>query len=818
MISKELQTTLNLALAKASERRHEYLTLEHLLLALLEDKECCDILKACGGSVKDIRADLEEFLKDNMEELPNHIDVMPSYTAALERVLTRAYMQAESSAQTTIDSGNVLAAMFQEKRSHSVFLLEKAGITRLDVLSYISHGISKTDVEGHGKDRDDYRDQGETRERNDEGDDDRSADPLAAYTTNLIESAANAKIDPLIGREAEVKRTIQILCRRRKNNPVYVGDPGVGKTAIAEGLALKIQRGEVPSALKDCEVYSLDMGSLLAGTRYRGQFEQRLKSVIKALQSRSNVILFIDEIHTIVGAGAVSGGNMDASNILKPALASGSLRCIGATTFPEYKQAFDKDKALARRFQKIDVSEPSIEDTIKILTGLKSYYEAHHGVTYTDEAIRQAAELAGKHVNDNFLPDKAIDVIDEAGAMIKLMEPEERPSKEITVHDIELIVASMAKIPPKSVSGSDKEKLKVLEGELKGVVFGQNHAVEQVVKAIKLSRAGLSQPTKPIGSFLFSGPTGVGKTELAKQLAKVLGVNFLRFDMSEYMEKHTVSRLIGAPPGYVGFDQGGLLTDAINKTPHVVLVLDEIEKAHPDIYNILLQVMDHASLTDNNGKKADFRNVILIMTTNAGAREMTSDDIGFKGLTKNEASNDASFSQSRVSIAQGKGKSAVEKTFSPEFRNRLDAWVVFNQLTYGDISRVVDKFVGEVRAQLYEKEVTIEIDGESRKWFADHGFDKLYGARPMNRLIQQKVREPLAEEILFGSLEHGGTVKVSVEKDDIKLTCTSEKRERPAPEPLDGASPAPAPKEGLESIALSTVLKPEPVTQPEKID
>ncbi|MBC7997797.1 MAG: AAA family ATPase, partial [Leptolyngbya sp.] len=612
MISKELQTTLNLALAKASERRHEYLTLEHLLLALLEDKECCDILKACGGSVKDIRAELELFLKENMEELPNHIDVMPSYTAALERVLTRAYMQAESSAQTTIDSGNVLAAMFQEKRSHSVFLLEKAGITRLDVLAYISHGISKTDAEGMGKDRDDYRDQGETRERDDEGDEDRSADPLSAYTTNLIERAANSKIDPLIGREAEVKRTIQILCRRRKNNPVYVGDPGVGKTAIAEGLALKIQRGEVPTALKDCEVFSLDMGALLAGTRYRGQFEQRLKSVIKALQSRSNVILFIDEIHTIVGAGAVSGGNMDASNILKPALASGELRCIGATTFPEYKQAFDKDKALARRFQKIDVSEPSIADTIKILTGLKSYYEAHHGVTYTDEAIRQAAELAGKHVNDNFLPDKAIDVIDEAGAMVKLMEPEDRPSKQITVHDIELIVASMAKIPPKSVSGSDKEKLKVLDGELKSVVFGQNHAVEQVVKAIMLSRAGLSQPTKPIGSFLFSGPTGVGKTELAKQLAKVLGVNFLRFDMSEYMEKHTVSRLIGAPPGYVGFDQGGLLTDAINKTPHAVLVLDEIEKAHPDIYNILLQVMDHASLTDNNGKKADFRNVILI--------------------------------------------------------------------------------------------------------------------------------------------------------------------------------------------------------------
>lgn len=596
-------------------------------------------------------------------------------------------------------------------------------------------------------------------------------DPLEAYTTNLIERAAKAKIDPLIGRENEVKRTIQILCRRRKNNPVYVGDPGVGKTAIAEGLALKIQRGEVPSALKDCKVYSLDMGALLAGTRFRGQFEQRLKSVIKALQDIPGVILFIDEIHTIVGAGAVSGGSMDASNILKPALASGELRCIGATTYPEFKQAFDKDKALARRFQKVDISEPSIEDTIKILNGLKSYYEEHHGVTYTEDAITQAAELAGKHVNDSFLPDKAIDVMDEVGASVKLMEEKDRPSKVITVHDVELVVASMAKIPPKSVSGSDKDKLKSLEQELKNVLFGQNHAIEQVVKAIKLSRAGLSQPTKPIGSFLFSGPTGVGKTELAKQLAKVMGVNFLRFDMSEYMEKHTVSRLIGAPPGYVGFDQGGLLTDAINKTPHTVLVLDEIEKAHPDIYNILLQVMDHAALTDNNGKKADFRNVILIMTTNAGAREMTADDIGFKGRVSEDQEKSDSFSQSKISIAQGKGKSAVERTFSPEFRNRLDAWVVFNQLSYSDITRVVDKFVNEVRAQLFEKNVEIELDEPARKWFADKGFDKLFGARPMSRLIQQKIREPLAEEILFGKLEHGGVAKVSTEGDEIKVTC-----------------------------------------------
>jgi len=773
MISKELQDTLNLALAEAAKRRHEYLTLEHLLYALLEDKGACDIIRACGGSVKEIRKELDEFMTNNMEQLPSGIEAMPSYTAALERVLTRAYMQAESSAQTTIDSGNVLAAMFQEKRSHSVYLLEKAGISRLDVLSYISHGISKVEAgrgTGTGKEK------GAPEEMDGDGggpdeDAEDNANPLAAYTTNLIERAAKAKIDPLIGRENEVKRTIQILCRRRKNNPVYVGDPGVGKTAIAEGLALKIQRGEVPNALKDCQVYSLDMGALLAGTRFRGQFEQRLKSVIKALQDIPGVILFIDEIHTIVGAGAVSGGSMDASNILKPALASGELRCIGATTYPEFKQAFDKDKALARRFQKVDITEPSIEDTVKILNGLKSYYEEHHGVTYTDEAIQQAAELAGKHVNDSFMPDKAIDVMDEVGASVKLMDEKDRPSKVITVHDVELVVASMAKIPPKSVSGSDKEKLQTLEKELKSVLYGQDHAVEQVVKAIKLSRAGLSHPTKPIGSFLFSGPTGVGKTELAKQLAKVMGVNFLRFDMSEYMEKHTVSRLIGAPPGYVGFDQGGLLTDAINKTPHTVLVLDEIEKAHPDIYNILLQVMDHASLTDNNGKKADFRNVVLIMTTNAGAREMTAEDIGFKGKVSEDQERSATFSQSKISIAHGKGKSAVERTFSPEFRNRLDAWIVFNQLTYNDISRVVEKFVNEVRAQLYEKNVEIELDEPARKWFADHGFDKLFGARPMNRLIQQQIREPLAEEILFGKLEHGGVAKISAEGDEIKVTC-----------------------------------------------
>ena len=767
MISSELQQSLNAALAEAAKRRHEYLTLEHLLYAFLEDKGACEIIRACGGSIKGMRVELDQFLNDSVEQLPNGIEAMPSYTAALERVLTRAYMQAESSAQTTIDCGNVIAAMFQEKRSHSVYVLEKAGISRLDVLSYISHGIAKSEKGASSVD------QHPLGEEEDEELREEQENPLEVYAINLLDKARNSKIDPLIGRENEVKRTIQILCRRRKNNPIYVGDPGVGKTAIAEGLALKIQRGEVPSAIKDSQVFALDMGALLAGARFRGQFEQRLKSVIKALQEIPGVIVFIDEIHTIVGAGAGGGaGTLDASNILKPALASGDIRCIGATTYPEFKQAFEKDKALARRFQKIDVTEPSVEDTIKILQGLKTYYEQHHGVTYTDDAIIQAAELAAKHVNDSFLPDKAIDVIDEVGAAVKLSEAPEKRTKIVTVEDVELVVATMARIPPKSVSGSDKEKLKHLESELKSVLFGQNHAVEQVVKAIKLSRAGLSHPTKPIGSFLFSGPTGVGKTELAKQLAKVLGVNFLRFDMSEYMEKHTVSRLIGAPPGYVGFDQGGLLTDAINKTPHTVLVLDEIEKAHPDIYNILLQVMDHASLTDNNGKKADFRNVILIMTTNAGAREMTAEDIGFKGQISADQEKSETFSQSKISIAQGKGKSAVERTFSPEFRNRLDAWVVFNQLTYSDITRVVDKFVTEVRAQLFEKNVEIVLDDAARKWFADKGFDKLFGARPMNRLIQQKIREPLAEEILFGKLEHGGTASITTEGDEIKVTCT----------------------------------------------
>lgn len=805
-LSKELQNTLNSAFQEAIKRKHEHITLEHLLYAMLDEKTTSDVIKNCGGNVKAIKAELDKFLMENMPTIKLDGPRMPEQTPAFERVLNRAALQADSSGQTNIDGGNILVAMFQERRSHAVYLLEKHGISRLDVLNYISHGISKIPTGDDDKELEVGPGGGGW------GDDERAQvvrDPLGAFTVNLIERAKENKIDPLIGRENEVHRTIQVLCRRRKNNPIYVGDPGVGKTAIAEGLALKIQRGEVPNAIKNSEVYMLDMGALIAGTKYRGEFEQRLKAVIKALQKKPGVILFIDEIHTIVGAGAVSGGAMDASNILKPALQTGELRCIGSTTYPEYKAAFERDKALARRFQKIEIAEPSLEDTIKILTGLKSYYEEHHGVTYNQKAIECAAELASKYINDRFLPDKAIDVIDEVGAAVKLQSDEERPSKEITQEDVELVVARMAKIPPKTVSGSDKERLQVLDKELRTVICGQDHAIDQVVRAIKLSRSGLGHLTKPIGSFLFSGPTGVGKTELAKQLAKVLGVNFLRFDMSEYMEKHTVSRLIGAPPGYVGFDQGGLLTDAINKTPHAVLVLDEIEKAHPDLFSLLLQVMDHATLTDNNGKKADFRNVILIMTTNAGAREMTSEDIGFKHASDSSSSaTPATFSTktgasgSKYSIGITKGKDAIERTFSPEFRNRLDAWVAFNPLTRADIVRVVEKFVKEVKVQLIEKKVDLDMTEAARDWFADKGFDRLYGARPMSRIIQQKIREPLADEILFGKLEDGGYVHVDAKDGEIVVT-TESRRESveggdTAEEPsltLEIAKPAEAPAE-----------------------
>ena len=744
MLTKELQVTLNRAFDEAINRRHEYITLEHLLFALLQEQTASNVIRHCGGNVEALKLELEIFLDDKIEKLSEEDanENIPEQTYAFQRTLQRAVMQAQASSQKQVDGGNVLASLFLEDDSNARFLLEKQGITRLDVLNYISHGISKIALTPRSE------------PQFTPGEEDEAppiTDPLAAFTSNLIERAKKGGIDPLIGRTKELERTIQVLCRRRKNNPIYVGDPGVGKTAIAEGLARKIQRGDIPEVLKGAEVYALDMGALLAGTKYRGEFEQRLKAVIEELKKRKGSILVIDEIHTIVGAGAVSGGSMDASNILKPALAAGEIRCIGSTTYPEYKAAFERDKALARRFQKIEIGEATIEDTVKILEGLKSYYEEHHEIRYSEEAIKAAAELAAKHINDRFLPDKAIDVIDEAGAAVKLLPKNERP-ETIEPHDIETVVARMAKIPPQSVSVSEKDRLKNLEGELKHVIFGQDHAISQLVKTIKLSRSGLGSPTKPVGSFLFSGPTGVGKTELSKQLAHTLGIEFLRFDMSEYMEKHTVSRLIGAPPGYVGFDQGGLLTDAINRTPHSVLVLDEIEKAHPDVFNILLQVMDHATLTDNNGKKADFRNVILIMTTNAGGREISNDAIGF-----------------RQGSGGSRGKGVIERTFSPEFRNRLDGWIAFDTLAFEAVEKVVDKFIKEVRTQVVEKNVEIEITEAARAWFARNGYDKMFGARPMARLVQSKVKEPLAEEILFGKLQEGGKLLIDEKDSELDL-------------------------------------------------
>ena len=755
MLTHELQRTLSKAGHMAARRHHEYVTLEHTLHALLDDPTSKDVIHNCGGDVGQLKAALESFMAEHLESLPAGVEAAPQPTAAFERVLQRALLQAQGSGQPAIDGGNVLAAMFQETRSHAVYLLAKQGISRLDVLNYISHGISKRDVE-----EDD--DAAEPAPPGGGSDAERPArDPLAAFTVNLIELAAKNGIDPLIGREAEIKRTIQVLCRRRKNNPVYVGEPGVGKTAVAEGLARKIQRGEVPEALRNTEVYALDMGALIAGAQYRGQFEQRLKAVLKALRDKPGAILFIDEIHTIVRAGAVEGGMMDASNLLKPALAGGELRCIGSTTFPEYKASFERDKALGRRFQKIDIDEPSVPDTERILQGLRGHYEAHHGVTYSDEVLAAAAELSAKHVSDRFLPDKAIDVIDEAGAGVKLLPEGERGGKQITVSDIEAVVAGMARIPARSVSGSDRERLADLEQALKGIIYGQDHAIERVARAVKLSRSGLGAATTPIGSFLFAGPTGVGKTELARQLATVLGVTFLRFDMSEYMEKHTVSRLIGAPPGYVGFDQGGLLTDAVVKTPHAVLVLDEIEKAHPDVFNLLLQVMDHATLTDNNGKKADFRNVIVIMTTNAGAREIASEEIGFRAGAPKRGDSDPA--------AAAKARSAIERTFSPEFRNRLDAWIQFNALTVADVERVVDKFIDELRGKLSEKQVSLDLTDAARRWLAQAGFDRFHGARPMARLIQQRITEPLSEAVLFGDLQEGGRAVVKVRRNNLAL-------------------------------------------------
>ncbi|HYA28273.1 MAG TPA: ATP-dependent Clp protease ATP-binding subunit ClpA [Acidobacteriota bacterium] len=756
MISKDLEATLNFALKEAKSRRHEYVSLEHLLYALLRDPDGKSAIVACGGDIERLNKALIEFFDGQMEKLPAGLDRDPQQTLSFHRVLQRAVIHAQSAERKEVNGANMLIAMFREADSYAVYLLEEQGISRFDLVNYVSHGVSKVGGEEEPAQPDDSDEEHEEGERPG-----KRVNPLEAFTVNLVEKASQGNIDPLIGRDDEIERTIHVLCRRRKNNPIYVGDPGVGKTAIAEGLALKIHHGEVPDALKSAVIYALDMGALLAGTKFRGDFEARLKGVLNRLKKQPNSILFIDEIHTIVGAGATSGGSMDASNILKPMLASGELKCIGSTTYHDYKSYFERDRALARRFQKIEIAEPSQDEAIKILEGLKPHYEKHHGVHYSGGAIRAAVKLSAKHINDRRLPDKAIDVIDEVGAAVKI-QPADKRRKLIGPKDIERIVAKIAKIPPRSVSSSDKEQLQNLERDLKLVVFGQDPAIEMLASTIKLSRSGLGLPEKPIGCFLFAGPTGVGKTELAKQLARTMGIEFLRFDMSEYMEKHTVSRLIGAPPGYVGFDQGGLLTDAINRNPYAVLLLDEIEKAHPDLFNILLQVMDHATLTDNNGKKADFRNIVLIMTTNAGAREMSGAPLGFGA-------------QSNL----GKGKEAIEKMFSPEFRNRLDAMITFNPLSEENIERVVDKFIIELDQQLNERKVFLQLTDQARRWFAARGYDPTFGARPMARLIQNEIKRVLADEILFGKLQNGG--KVEVDEKDGKLVFSYSTPTVPAP-------------------------------------
>ncbi|MCP4868648.1 MAG: ATP-dependent Clp protease ATP-binding subunit ClpA [Proteobacteria bacterium] len=751
MLTQELQDTLRRALEAALARRHEYLLLEHLLFAMLDDPRGIECLEAAGADIERLRAELIEYLESQVPSLPKGSDREPQQTMSFQRVLQRAAMHMRSSGRDNIDAGHLLISMFREAESYAVYVLESQNVRRFDLVNYVSHGISKV----AGKE--------DPRVPTGAGDDGEGGgavdDPLASFCTELVAKAKAGKIDPLIGRSLEIERALQVLCRRRKNNPVFVGDPGVGKTALAEGLALKISEGKVPDILVGAKVYALDMSAVLAGTRYRGDFEERLKALMKALSEEDNAILFIDEIHTVVGAGATSGGTMDASNMLKPALANGELRCIGSTTFTDYKAAFGRDRALARRFQKIDVVEPTAEETYKILRGLKERYEAHHGVKYTNAALQTAADLAARYINDLHLPDKAIDVIDEAGARMRL-QPDSKRRKTVRPKDIEEIVARMARIPPKSVSSDDKEKLRTLERDLGLLIFGQDEAVETVASAVKLGRSGLKAPDKPIANLLFAGPTGVGKTELARQLAVVMGVEFLRFDMSEYMEKHAVSRLIGAPPGYVGFDQGGLLTDAIVKNPHSVLVLDEIEKAHPDLFNILLQVMDHATLTDNNGRKADFRNVVIIMTTNAGARELARSGVGFGGA--------------ELAGKPKGGNKALERTFSPEFRNRLDKVVMFSSLPPEVVRRVVDKFIHELDGQLADKKVQLEITDAAKDWLAKEGYDSKFGARPMARVIHEHIKKPMADELLFGSLVGGGVALVDVVDGKIVVSSKSE--------------------------------------------
>jgi ATP-dependent Clp protease ATP-binding subunit ClpA len=752
MLSRNLEQTLHRALGLANDRRHEYATLEHLLLALGDDVDAATVLRACGVDAEKLKRDLAEFLDKDLAGLVSDRAGDAKPTAGFQRVVQRAAIHVQSSGRDEVTGANVLVALFSERESHAVYFLQLQDMTRLDAVNFISHGIAKAPGRSQtrpvaGSTPQPPEETPEKEEKPARGQ--RGQDALTNYCVNLNKKAQAGKIDPLIGRDQEIERTIQILCRRTKNNPLYVGDPGVGKTAIAEGLAKRIVEGDVPEVLAKSTIFALDMGSLLAGTRYRGDFEERLKAVVNELEQQPGSILFIDEIHTVIGAGATSGGAMDASNLLKPALAQGTLRCIGSTTYKEYRQHFEKDRALVRRFQKIDVNEPTVEDTVKILQGLKTNYEKHHKVRYTPEAIRAAVELSAKYIHDRKLPDKAIDVIDEVGAS-RMLVPENKRRKTVTLKDVEEIVAKIARIPPKSVSADDKEVLRSLERDLKAMVFGQDKAIEALAAAIKLSRAGLRDAEKPIGNYLFSGPTGVGKTEVAKQLAKTLGIELIRFDMSEYMERHSVSRLIGAPPGYVGFDQGGLLTDGIDQHPHCVLLLDEIEKAHQDLYNILLQVMDHGKLTDHNGKTVDFRNVILIMTTNAGAADLARPVIGFGRETR-----------------AGEDQDAIKRLFTPEFRNRLDAIIAFAGLTPEVVAHVVDKFVMQLEAQLADRNVTIELSSAAREYLAERGYDPLYGARPLARLIQEVIKKPLAEELLFGKLVKGGSVKVGLKDGEL---------------------------------------------------
>ena len=746
-----LETTLHKALEAASSRRHEYATLEHLLLALVDDEHASKVMSACGVDLGELKNTVAHYLDTELEALKVENVTDPSPTSGFQRVVQRAILHVQSSGRDEVTGANVLVALFSERESYAVYFLQQQDMSRLDAVSFISHGVGKG---GSSSETSTPKGAEEEKAPKSESKGAKGESALKQFTVDLNEKAKNGKVDPLIGRGPEVDRTVQILCRRSKNNPLYVGDPGVGKTAIAEGLARKIVEGDVPEVLKEAVIYSLDMGALLAGTRYRGDFEERLKQVVGELEKLPHAVLFIDEIHTVIGAGATSGGAMDASNLLKPALSGGTIRCIGSTTYKEFRNHFEKDRALLRRFQKIDVNEPTVEDTVKILAGLRTAFEEHHHVKYTPDAIKSAVELSARYINDRKLPDKAIDVIDEVGAMQMLVPPSKR-KKTITVKEIEAVIATMARIPPKSVSTDDTRVLANLETDLKRVVFGQDKAIEVLSSAIKLSRAGLRDPDKPIGNYLFSGPTGVGKTEVARQLAEILGIPLQRFDMSEYMERHSVSRLIGAPPGYVGYDQGGLLTDAVDQQPHSVLLLDEIEKAHPDLFNILLQVMDNGKLTDHHGKTVDFRNTILIMTTNAGASDMTRESIGFGEISRDDVQEEA-----------------VKKLFTPEFRNRLDAIVPFDHLPTAVVARVVEKFILQLELQLADRGVHIQLDEVAKSWLTEKGYDRLYGARPMGRLIQEKVKQPLAEELLFGKLVHGGEVNVKMKDGELTFEIT----------------------------------------------